>query len=81
MNEYLNLLGFKATDKVSKLQGVITSLSFDLYGCVQAVLSPQVNSDGQKVSGQWFDVNRLDVSKERVMERILHAREINDVPG
>lgn len=65
---HLNLLGLKARDKVTGLEGVITSLSFDLYGCVQAILTPPA-SDGKVPDGCWLDVNRLDsLSKKRVMD-------------
>lgn len=32
--KHIDLLGLKAEDKVTGFKGVITTLSFDLYGCV-----------------------------------------------
>ena len=39
--KHFNLLGMKGKDVVTGFKGVITSLSFDLYGCVQAVINPR----------------------------------------
>ncbi len=69
VTKHIELLGRKVTDKVTGFQGVISTMSFDLYGCVQAVVSPPVNEAGEKKAGEWFDITRLDLSDEpRVME-------------
>ena len=66
--QHLELLGLKATDSVTNFKGVITGISFDLYGCIQAVLQPEVDKDGKVPDGRWFDVTRLNVkSKKPVM--------------
>jgi hypothetical protein len=67
IQETINLLGLKAKDKVSNFEGVISSIHFDLYGCVQCVLAPAVSKDGKLEDSRYFDVNRLDVGTERVM--------------
>ena len=65
----MKLLGHKVEDKVTGFKGVVSSLSFDLYGCVQAVVTPAASEDGSLSNGCWFDVTRLDVtSKEPVMD-------------
>jgi len=70
LQKYLELLGMKAKDCVTGAEGVITSISFDLYGCIQAVVTPGANADGKLESGRWFDVQRLKVTdKKSVMER------------
>ncbi len=61
INQHMELLGKKAKDKVTEMEGVITCVSFDLYGCIQVVLTPKVKKDGTKVSGEWLDVNRLEL--------------------
>lgn len=67
-NKTIALLGRKATDKVTGYQGVVSSVTFDLYGCVQAILTPPAKEgDTELKSGHWFDVQRLDVSEDRVM--------------
>jgi len=68
INKHIGLLGMKAKDKISGLAGVISSISFDLYGCVQAAITPPAKK-GEYISGTWFDLTRLEiVSKKRVMD-------------
>lgn len=68
--KHLDMLGRKAEDKVTGFKGVVASLYFDLYGCIQAVVSPSVDKDGKKLDAAVFDVSRLVVSDEDpVMER------------
>lgn len=67
----IDLMGRPATCKVTGYAGVITSVSFDLYGCIQAGLTPPASMK-EKVEynqGHWFDVNRLTVDRDakRVM--------------
>lgn len=62
MKKHFDTLGRRAIDKVTRFEGIITSLSFDLYGCVQYALSPPIDKDGKyQDSGRWFDAHRLDV--------------------
>ncbi len=63
----LDLLGFTGVDRVTKFSGVVSSVCFDLYGCVQVVLVPPVNADGALPDGRWFDVSRIEINGERVM--------------
>lgn len=66
-NAAIDLLGLRAKDQVTGFAGTVTSVSFDLYGCVQVVRQPSVDKDGQPGEGRWFDVNRLVVEQTRVM--------------
>ncbi len=67
--EHMKLLGMKATDKVTGFKGVVTSVSFDLFGCIQAVLTPETDKDGKSCDSRWYDVSRLRVtSKKPVMD-------------
>ena len=67
MKKHLDLLGKKGKDRVTGFIGVVTSVSFDLYGCVQVVLTPPMK-DGKKEAGEWFDVHRVEItSNEPVM--------------
>jgi len=69
VNKQLALLGLKAEDKVTGFKGVIDSVCFDLYGCVQAALTPAVDSKGELKGGKWFDVTRLVIrDHEPVMD-------------
>ena len=70
VKKHMDLLGLKAKDNVTGYFGVITSVSFDLYGCIQAVLTPPYEGDdGKYPSGTWFDVTRLKITgKKPVMQ-------------
>lgn len=65
--EHISHLGLTATDKVSNFTGVISLVSFDLYGCVQFVLTPPVDDKGQAIEGRWFDVTRLDIANKKAV--------------
>jgi hypothetical protein len=67
IHECLYLLGRRATDRVTGFTGVISSVTFDLYGCVQAIVTPPVNAEGKVGDANWFDVKRLTTG-DRVME-------------
>lgn len=59
MNEYMKMLGLRAKDVVTGFTGVISTISFDLYGCVQFVVTPEADKDGKLAQGHWFDAKRL----------------------
>ena len=66
--QHFKLLGMKVKDKVTGYSGIVTSLSFDLYGCIQAVVTPITGKGNDTKNGKWFDVTRLKVtSKKPVM--------------
>jgi hypothetical protein len=64
VSKHLELLGKKVEDAVTGYKGVVISISFDLYGCVQAVVQPAMDDKGEMSSGNWFDVTRLTVTDE-----------------
>lgn len=59
INRYLGRL---VADKVTGFKGVVSCVSFDLYGCVQALVTPLVGNDGKLGDSSWFDVSRLTVT-------------------
>lgn len=63
IKQHLNLLGLHVEDRVSGFKGVVTSISFDLYGCVQAIVHPGLDTDKNLGEQQWLDVARLRVTK------------------
>lgn len=68
MDEYkkhIDLLGHSAKDKITGFSGVIDSVCFDLYGCVQASLKPKIDSSGKVPDGYWFDVTRLKITSTK----------------
>ena len=67
--KHLELLGFRARDKITGAEGVVDTVSFDLYGCVQASINMGLKDDGERKPAYWFDVSRLErVNEDRVME-------------
>jgi hypothetical protein len=70
VQENLQKLGHKVTDRVTGFKGVITSMTFDLYGCIQAVVTPQAETQSQKIEdSRYFDIQRLKItSKNPVMD-------------
>lgn len=71
VQRHLDTLGHTAVDKVSGISGVIDSICFDLYGCVQASLRPQgADKDGNPYKGYWYDISRMRItSDEPVMQQ------------
>lgn len=75
MKKHIELLGMKAKDRVSGLTGIITSISFDLYGCIQAALTPAARK-GEYMTGSWLDLNRLEISSD---ERVMDAPDFENI--
>ena len=62
MKSYMDLMGRRVRDKVTKFEGVVGSVCFDLYGCVQVSITPGVNDKDGKLGDQyWFDWKRIEV--------------------
>lgn len=69
MSDLCDLLGKKVKDKVTGIEGIVTSVSIDLYGCQQGIVHPGVKDDGALHDTHWYDINRLDVTEHnKVME-------------
>jgi len=64
MQQHLDYLGRRATDRITGFTGVITSVCFDLYGCIQAIVNPGLKPDGSFGDANWFDISRLQLSDE-----------------
>lgn len=81
MNNFLKLLGHHVRDRVTGFEGIATSVGFDLYGCVQAIVTPIKEKASDKLAdSHWFDEKRLEVlSKEPVMA--VPTFESGNVPG
>lgn len=70
IKRHLELLGMRVEDRVTGFHGVITSICFDLYGCVQATVHPGRDRDGKLQESVWLDVNRLRIlDTDPVMEQ------------
>lgn len=62
IQQHLALLGMPVRDRVTNVRGVVTSICFDLYGCIQAVVNPGTDKDGKPQESGWYDVQRLEVA-------------------
>jgi len=71
IEKHLDLLGLEVEDKTTEFKGIVISICFDLYGCIQADVRPKkLDKDGKTCSGYWLDINRLKiVNKKPVMKR------------
>lgn len=68
IKKHIDLLGHKVKDKVTGITGTVETISFDLYGCIQADLHVGIDKDGKRIPSPWLDVTRLKIlSKQRVM--------------
>jgi hypothetical protein len=77
-----SILGYVVEDRVSGVVGVATSISFDLYGCVQMLVRPRVDLEGKLPEAHWFDLSRLKRTDDRVMEPIgFLMPDSQDTPG
>lgn len=68
---HLSWLGRRVRDKVTGARGIVTSVCFDLYGCVCGLITPPRKADEEKdPPAQWYDVKRLeqDGDEPRVLE-------------
>lgn len=67
---HLANLGLIGKDKVTGFKGVIDSVYFDLYGCVQYAMKPPMNKEGEVKTSLWFDAARIEVDTKtaRVMD-------------
>lgn len=78
MKEHLRLLGFKVREKLTGLVGVVTSVSFDISGCVQGYVNPGVDKDNKTRDGCWYDTKRLEPLTKK---SLLEAPTFEVVPG
>lgn len=57
---HLALLGHRVRDVVTGSEGVVSSVSFDISGCVQGLVSPTRKADEKELpQSYWFDTKRL----------------------
>lgn len=63
LKPHLDFLGLRVKDRVTGFSGIVTSVCFDLFGCIQAAVSPGMKADNSGLGDSlWFDVNRLEVT-------------------
>ncbi|KKL98923.1 hypothetical protein LCGC14_1819580 [marine sediment metagenome] len=67
----MELLGLKVEDKVTKQKGIVTSIAYDLYGCIQVSITPEdKGAKGEEALLMiWYDLVRIKVlSKKPVIK-------------
>ena len=47
IEKQIGLLGFRVVDKVTGFKGVVTSVCFDIYGCVHVLIMPATGENGK----------------------------------
>lgn len=68
MKEYLALLGTTMKDRVTGVTGMVSSVCFDAYGCIQLCLAQTVQPDGKVPDSYWMDEKRLEPAGPRIMD-------------
>ena len=61
-------MGQKVKDVITGFSGVVTGKAQYITGCQQVLVVPPVKSDGDSVSGQWLDEDRLEVVDQSRIE-------------
>lgn len=59
LEQYFYWMGRRVKDRVRGITGIVTSINFDLYGCIQCAVSPVIGPDGKLPEQAWVDVQRL----------------------
>ncbi len=75
---YLKMLGYQVRDRLTGLRGVVTSVSFDVNGCVQGFVTPPVDEKGEPRPGRWVDWKTLSIMDNRP---VVEQPDFVDVPG
>lgn len=58
---FMHELGMTVEAKVTKLRGVLTSRSENLYGCNRYYIQPPVGDDKKVPDGWWVDEDDIEV--------------------
>ena len=70
VRESIKYLGRSGKDRITGFSGVVESVSFDVYGCVQVILKPPVDKDGKLQDGGWFDIARIEFDDRPATMRV-----------
>lgn len=57
-------LGKRVKEKVTKREGVVTGISFDLYGCVQVLVNHGLGDLNTPKTQTYYDLHRIKVLSE-----------------
>lgn len=59
IKQHFELLGLRVKDQITGVEGIVSSICFDLYGCIQVIINRGLDKDGKQLEQQWFDVVRI----------------------
>lgn len=60
------MLGKQCKDKITGFSGIAIAKADYLFGCTQYLLAPEVDKEGKRREGEWFDSGRLIVTGDGV---------------
>ena len=69
-HKIIKLLGLPVNDLITGYSGIVSSVTFDLFGCIEGAVTPtKLNENGTLNDGLWFGISRLKIkSKTPVMD-------------
>ncbi len=59
VQQYLDMMGYAHKDRITNFEGTAIAVSFDIAGCVQVTLAPQIKKAGELESSVVIDAKRL----------------------
>lgn len=60
-------VGMKVKDKITGFAGTVTGVVQYISGCNQALVVPPAREDGSLIGGEWFDLQRLEITNSNVL--------------
>ena len=60
-------LGDRVKDRISGLKGIVTGVTYFLYGCTRMTLQPEEAKDGKPADGFWVDEPQLELVKKGIV--------------
>ncbi len=62
-------LGARVKDPINGYEGIVIARTDWLYGCVRiGVVASHLDKDGKPLGEEWFDEDRLEVLRKRVIK-------------
>lgn len=72
-------VGDRAKDRITGLEGIISSRSEHLFGCNRYWIEPEQLHEGKPVDGRWFDEDSIVVTQAAAIQpqryRVVEAEE------
>ncbi len=71
--------GDRVKCKVTQFEGIVTSISVFLNGCVRCAVQPTIDKDGKNRDALWFDLQQLEVIERAVVTHV-ETLDVADLP-